>query len=153
MNDAIRKALEAKEDLASALQRAPDVSSALALHDYHDRSSKALAKLQESMVEVAEAGTAAELVKRLAREIREFEAKLDQQHEVGIRLVSFGQAVVVHVLEVGCVQPNLVFFVGVNENREPVKLIQHMSQLSFLLTVLPRLDPESERRPIGFRVP
>lgn len=153
MNDAIRKALQGTADLANTVQRTVDFSSALSLHDSHERSSKALAKLQESIAEAAEAQTAAGLVKRLLREIREFEVKLDPRQEVGIRLASFGQAVVIHVQDVGCVQPNLVIFVGVNERREPVKLIQHMNQLSFLLTVLPRLDPDAERRPIGFIVP
>jgi hypothetical protein len=152
MNDDIRKALEGAAEHAKAFQTSAGVSSARSLHDYHESSSKALAKFQDAMAEAVEAKTAAGLVKRLVREIREFEAKLDQQHEVGMRLVSFGQAVVIYVAEVGCVQPNLVIFVGMNERREPVKLIQHMNQLSFLLTVLPRLDPDAERRPIGFLV-
>lgn len=151
MSDAIRKALEAKADLASSLQRAADgFSSARSLHDYHESSSKALAKLQDAMAEEAESKTAKGLVKRVASQIQDFEAKLDKQHEVGIKLVTFGQAIVIHVQDVGYIQPNLVLFVGMTDDKQPVRLIQHQSQLSFLLMALPRLDPELPKRPIGF---
>ena len=46
----------------------------------------------------------------------------------------------------------MVIFKGRTDDAQPVRLIQHMSQLSFLLTRVPRLNPEEERRPIGFKV-
>lgn len=149
MNDHIRRALEGAAEF-NALQRTPDVSSARALHDYHESSSKALRKFQDAVAEEAESQTARGLVKRIAREIQEFEAGLDKNHEVGMRLVTFGQALVTHVHEVGYVQPNLVRFTGLTEDKKPVKLIQHQSQLSFLLMALPRLEPQLPKRPIGF---
>lgn len=150
MNDDIRKAFEGAADFTNALQKATDFSSARDVHDYHERSSKALAKLQNAIAAEAESKTARGLVKHIASEIQQFEASLDKDHEVGMRLVTFGQTVVIHVHAVGYIQPNLVLFVGLTDDKKPVKLIQHQSQLSFLLMALPRLDPESPKRPIGF---
>jgi hypothetical protein len=153
MNDNIRKALEGAAGFTSATQRVGDISSARALHDYDERSSKALAKLQDAKTEEAESKTARRLVKLVASDIQDFEASLDKDHEVGIRLVSFGQTLVIHVHQVGYIQPNLVLFVGLTSDQQPVRLIQHQSQLSFLLMAVQRLDPNSEKRPIGFVIP
>src|SRR5687768_10177365 len=50
----------------------------------------------EILAEIAEARSAEGFLKRIVREIRAFESSLDPAHEVGIRLVSFGQALTFH---------------------------------------------------------
>jgi hypothetical protein len=67
-----------------------------------------------------------------------------------VRLVSFGQAVVFRLHDIGYSNPSLISFVGVTEDGDPVELIQHVSQISILLTRLPRQNPEEPRKPIGF---
>ena len=103
--------------------------------------------------EAREAPTARRAVQRIRGEIRAFETQLDDTTEVGLKLVAFGQVVVVHVDEISFYQPNLVVFVGRNEQGSPVRLIQHVSQLSFMLCRAPRQQPEKPRRPVGFVIP
>jgi hypothetical protein len=106
--------------------------------------------IQRSIAEAREAPTAKRAVSRISAEIRAFEDSLDPESEVGVKLVSFGGSVVVHIREVGYWQPNLILFAGQLEDESPVRLIQHISQLSFLLMRVPRIDPEEPRCPIGF---
>jgi len=86
--------------------------------------------------------------KRLGAYIRDFEDSLDQDHEVGARLVSFGQAVTFHIEYVGYYGPDIISFDGVNENGEAVQLIQNISQLSVLLVAMRKTGEEPRR--IGF---
>jgi hypothetical protein len=79
-----------------------------------------------------------------------FDATLDQEHEVGVRLVSFGQTVVFHLDDIGFWNPSLICFKGVTDDGSPVELIQHASQISVLLMKLCRKDPSKPKRRIGF---
>ena len=96
---------------------------------------------------------ASEFHKRLSQWIREFDVSLDEAHEVGIRLVSFGQAITFHLHELGYWNPSLIIIKGTMETGEPVELIQHVSQISILLTKLPRQNPEEPKKPMGFGRP
>jgi hypothetical protein len=94
---------------------------------------------------------ASEFYDRLKQRIEEFDQSLDQDHEVGVRLVSFGQTVIFHVLGMGYSNPSLIIFFGAShEDGSPIELIQHVSQISMLLIRLPRNDPSKPKRPIGF---
>ena len=88
------------------------------------------------------------MFERLATYIRQFEATLDQEHEVGARLVSFGRELSFHIEDMGYYGPDMIVFYGKNEKGEPVQLIQHTSQLSVLLVAV-RKQSERPRR-IGF---
>ena len=90
------------------------------------------------LVDVAEANYASEFHKRLVKWIGDFDAALDQAHEVGVRLVSFGQTVVFHLDRIDYWDPSLISFSGVTDDGTPVELIQHVSQISVLLMKLPR---------------
>lgn len=107
-------------------------------------------RLARAAAEAAETDSASGLMKRLIAEIQEFEKTLDPKSDVGLLLVSFGQANTLRVTSLGCIQPNLIVFDGLGADGKPVRLIQHMSQLSFLLTRIPRANPEEPRRAIGF---
>jgi hypothetical protein len=104
----------------------------------------------EALAEITEARSAEGFVKRIVGEIRAFESSLDPAHEVGIRLVSFGQALTFHVKHVGFIEPSLITFRGRTDAQEPVQLIQHVSQISFLLMKVKRLEPEKPKERIGF---
>jgi hypothetical protein len=97
----------------------------------------------------AQANHASEFHKRLTEWIKKFDAELDQEHEVGVRLVSFGQAVVFHLEYIGYWNPSLISFRGTTDDGNPVELIQHVSQISILLQRLPRKDPSKPK--IGFK--
>jgi uncharacterized protein DUF6173 len=97
-----------------------------------------------------EANYASEFHKRLAKWINDFNESLDNEHEVGVKLVTFGQAVVFHLEDIGYWNPSLISFKGKTEEGNPVELIQHVTQISVLLTKLPRDNPDEPKRPIGF---
>ena len=124
------------------------VPNARAAVDLTETLEKAAAGIRaEKLAQSAEG-----LLLRLAESIKEFEARLDPDVEVGISLASFGQTITIHVKAIGCIDPNLIVVEGLTAASEPVQLVQHMSQLSFLLMRVPRLAPETPRQPIGFSI-
>lgn len=87
----------------------------------------------------------------LKRYIQDFEATLDKDHEVGLMLTHFGQSVTMVVEEIGYEESVLMVFKG-TVNGMPATLIQHVSQLNFLLTSVP-CEPDVPKRKIGFSAP
>ena len=85
---------------------------------------------------------------RIVRSIIDFEKKLDETLEIGLRLVSFSNAEVIHINDVGYWGPDLVIFYGRNSLNHPVELIQHITQVSVLLVAMPKEGEEARR--IGF---
>lgn len=116
-------------------------------------SAAQLAEFSRFAAAAAEAKSAEGFVRRILARVRAFEAALDPAREVGIRLVSFGQSITFRVDHLTFVEPSLVVFVGNTEDGQPVQLVQHLSQVSFLLMALPRLAPEEPRKVIGFDMP
>lgn len=96
------------------------------------------------------ANLASEFHQRLINWINDFHKNLDQEHEVGARLVNFGQTVTFHIEDIGYWNPSLISFIGRNSDGEPVELIQHVSQISILLVAMKRKDTSQPKRPIGF---
>ena len=93
---------------------------------------------------------ASEFYRRLVEWIQRFEDGLDAEHEVGVRLVSFGQALTFHLHEIGYWNPSLISFKGTSQEGQPVELIQHVSQISVLLITLNRQDTSRPKRRVGF---
>jgi hypothetical protein len=102
------------------------------------------------IAEVQRSSLASACAAKLRFAIQHFDANLDANHEVGMRLVNFGQAVTFHVDDVRYHNPSLIFFRGTTEEGHRVELIQHVSQISFLLLALPKPDPNKPKRPFGF---
>ena len=82
-------------------------------------------------------------------QIKEFEDNLDSNHEVALRLASFGTSLTMYVTEIGFQNPDILYFYG-NINGSDSQLIQHASQLNFLLTSVEREDKSKPARRIGF---
>jgi hypothetical protein len=87
---------------------------------------------------------------RLVRYIREFEQGLDNEHEIGARLVSFGSIVTFHIQDLGYFGPDIICFSGQDENGQNVQLIQNIAQLNVLLIAMKKVE-ENPRR-IGFNL-
>ena len=104
------------------------------------------------LADLQRANLAHEFEKRIIAAIRRFESALDIEQEVGVRLVTFGQSVTIHVDTVHCWNPSLIVFRGTSEGR-PIELIQHITQLSFLLIAMPKPDPTAPARRFGFGPP
>jgi hypothetical protein len=88
------------------------------------------------------------MYERLKKYIKEFEAQLDDDHEVGAHLVSFGHELTFHIEDMGFHGPDIITFYGKNDRGEDVQLIQHTSQLSVLLVAMRKQQAQPRR--IGF---
>jgi hypothetical protein len=81
--------------------------------------------------------------------IQEFESELDNEHEIAVQLASFGKNITMAVTDIGYTNPSTIVFYGYVDNQKAT-LIQHISQLSFLLLSVTKQDPENPPRRIGF---
>lgn len=81
--------------------------------------------------------------------VQAFEQSLDPEHEVGAKLTSFGQSVTMVVENIQYEEPNILVFDGLVDGHNAT-LLQHMSQLNFLLVALPKNNPKKPKRKIGF---
>ena len=87
----------------------------------------------------------------IKQKIQEFEETLDEEHEVALMLTNFGQSILMQVTEISCEKSVVLIFKGY-VNGQFSTLIQHINQLSFLLTST-KIEPEQPRRKIGFKYP
>jgi hypothetical protein len=103
-----------------------------------------------ALIESGKANQASEYHKALVSRINNFDKSLDEDHEVGVRLVSFGSDVTFHLTALGYQNPLLITFFGTTSDGNPIELLQHVSQISILLMKLPRLNPNQPKKTIGF---
>ena len=89
---------------------------------------------------------------RLSRHIADFESKLDEDHEVGARIVNGPGDLAFAIHDVGFWGPDLILFMGKNDHGGPVRLIQHYTQLNVMLSALPKPKPQEPPRRIGFEL-
>lgn len=108
-------------------------------------------KVRRAMDERAGRFDAGAVYDHLIKRIKEFEALLPSDKELGLKLANFGIAESIHIRNISYKDPNLIEFLGVDENGETVFLVQHISQLNFLLA---QVSPPKEEEPyrIGFRL-
>ena len=87
-------------------------------------------------------------------EIKQFEESLDDDHEVALRLTSFGQSILMSVTDIRYANPSTLIFDGLVDGQSAT-LVQHVSQLSFLLWAVRKTEPEkpAKRIAIGFHAP
>jgi hypothetical protein len=82
--------------------------------------------------------------------IYNFEKSLDDDHEVGARLLSFASEVTFYIQDVRYYDPHMITFCGSKENGEKLQLIQNVSQLSVFLVAMKKRSEEPVR--IGFKL-
>ncbi|MGM9937137.1 MAG: DUF6173 family protein [Candidatus Ornithomonoglobus sp.] len=87
----------------------------------------------------------------LRKTIQHFESSLDNSKCVGLQLASFGHSVTLTVEQISYHNPCLICFYGLLSDGSNAQLIQHINQLSFMLCVVERAEPDLPRRPIGFQ--
>jgi hypothetical protein len=88
------------------------------------------------------------IYKLLVRQIIEFEHGLTPDEEIGGRLVTAPNEGAFHIEDLSYSLPHMIIYHGKNEHGRPLRLVQHHSQLSVLLTALPKKRDEPRR--IGF---
>ena len=103
-----------------------------------------------SAATIQEGSTAQIVAENLYQEILNYQANLPDTEDVAMSVVSFNQTTTILVDSIGYIGYNLVRFGGKDGAGKPLELIQHISQLNFLLTIVPKPEPENEKRKIGF---
>ena len=115
-------------------------------------SAAAMPKLETSIIpnlnSIMPLNMAEYAVDAIYEEIADFEASLDENHEVGMPIVGGPANLCVHVREVYRFGTDKLVFVGVDSDQNPVRLIQHLSQLNFLMLAAKKLTETAVR--IGF---
>lgn len=127
----------------------PDLSQYAALLDPPEPVGAMIDPSIEDQRKIVGSLSASTAFKAIKKYVQSFEASLDAKHETGAMLTSFGQSVLMNVSCIRCEEPNVFVFEGI-VNGKAATLIQHMSQLNFLLISMPREDPAKPKMPIGF---
>ena len=88
---------------------------------------------------------------KIMEEIYNFEQELDDENEIALRLASFGSSITMIVTNIGYQNPDILYFYGY-VNGKTSQLIQHISQLNFLITSVEKEDKSKPPRRIGFSI-
>jgi len=93
---------------------------------------------------------AEEICKYILSQIEDYQKNLSNDEEIGLKLANFGEASEIHIRNINYKNPNIIEFYGKNLNGDDCKLIQHISQLNFLIISLKPIEIEPYR--IGFTI-
>ena len=88
---------------------------------------------------------------RLVLYIRDFEKHLNADQEVAIGFAG-SEAGILRIEGLGFFDPDILTFYGRDDDGMKNQLIQHVSQLSVMLTARPKSDPNDAPRRIGFKL-
>lgn len=88
---------------------------------------------------------------RLILYIKNFEDKLDTDHEIAVGFAGDDSGIL-RIEGLGYFDPDIVTFYGTDARGTRTQLIQHVTQLSVTLRALPRPSAEAEPVRIGFRL-
>ncbi|MFD1880205.1 DUF6173 family protein [Paracoccus pacificus] len=92
---------------------------------------------------------AEQVFNHLLGRVKEFQEKLPENYELGIQLANFGGEKALHVRGMGFRNPNIIEFYGLLDGEKQVAVVQHVSQLNFLLIAVPPATEDAPYR-IGF---
>ena len=86
---------------------------------------------------------------KIKEQISDFQSDLSNDVDVCVALASFGTNLIMQVTDIGYQNPDMLYFYGyINGNN--AQLIQHISQLNFVLMAVKKGEPERPPRRIGF---
>ena len=101
------------------------------------------------MIEMRDYSAADWKYEKLKEQIEEFQNGLSDDVDVSIALASFGTSMIMEVTDIGYQNPDILYFYGyINGNQ--AQLIQHTSQLNFVLMTIKKEEPKRPTRRIGF---
>ncbi len=86
---------------------------------------------------------------KIKEQIEDFQATLADDVDVCVALASFGTNMIMQVADIGYQNPDMLYFYGYINGNE-TQLIQHVSQLNFILMAVKKEEPERPPRRIGF---
>ncbi|MCI1958866.1 MAG: DUF6173 family protein [Clostridia bacterium] len=84
--------------------------------------------------------------------VHDFESQLDDEHEIAVKLASFGTSILLYITDIGYYNTDLICFYGY-VNGHYSQLVQHVSQINFLLTSVDKPAEAQHARRIGFEAP
>ena len=87
---------------------------------------------------------------QLVNKIKAFDNSLNDEYEVGVKLITYGNTYQFYLTGLGYHNPYLIYFYGELPDGSPIQLIQHVSQINFVLIKLKKQAPEKPKRKIGF---
>lgn len=90
-------------------------------------------------------------VEAICEEIADFEACLDDNHEMAMSIVGGPTGVCLHVRMIRRYGTDKLVFDGINSDGNPLRLMQHLSQLNFLMISAKKIGETAVR--IGFHEP
>ncbi len=86
---------------------------------------------------------------KIKEQIEAFQSSLLDDVDVFISLASFGTSMIMQVTDIGYQNPDMLYFYGyINGNK--TQLIQHTSQLNFILMAVKKEESNRTPRRIGF---
>ncbi len=88
---------------------------------------------------------------RLSKLIEDFEKGIDKDEEVGATVVGLPGNATMQIEDVGFWGPDLIMFMGKNGDGKPLRLIQHYTQVSVVLSALKKPEERPANR-IGFQL-
>lgn len=88
---------------------------------------------------------------KIKEEIEKFQNQLTDEYDVMVQMATFGKEIIMSVDDIGFQNPDLLFFYG-TINGQKAQLIQHQSQLNFLLLACQKVNSNDKPRRIGFIV-
>ena len=87
---------------------------------------------------------------KIMESIYEFEQNLDRNKEVALYLTNFGESILMNITDIGYSNPSLIHYFGYIDGNYS-ELIQHVSQINFLITATEKTEEERPARRIGFK--
>ena len=85
----------------------------------------------------------------LKEQIEAFQQSLSDDVDVCVSFASFGTSTLMFVSDISYQNPDLMYFWG-QINGNEAQLIQHVSQLNFILMAVKKENPKDQPRRIGF---
>lgn len=97
-------------------------------------------------------GNANILYEQLVERIKKFDNSINEDYEIGVKLACYGTPFQFYLTGLGYENPYLIIFKGLLEDGSPIELLQHVSQINFVLIKLRKQEPEKPKRKIGFMI-
>jgi hypothetical protein len=143
LDDDIRTAAEAEE--AAALPRQREVHA-------NPEDCAGLDKVPGNLRGPGAGKSAAQWAyERLILYIRNFEEKLDAEHEVAMGFTG-GQTGIMRIEGLGFFDPDIITFYGTDPSGARTQMVQHVSQLNVALRALPKHVKTEPPQRIGFQL-
>jgi Family of unknown function (DUF6173) len=116
-------------------------------HDFMELS-KSIQKGSEER-----AGYANVMFKRLLEEIKEFEAELKPDEEIGVYFASFSNGTSLHIESIHYRDPYYIVLSGVTDQGHRARLVQHVTQTNILFVPVKVTSEENRQaRRFGFDI-